>query len=948
MRAILEGNVIPRPGQRRICPAVLLLLDAEVAEIGTELVLDLARQHPEALAFVAAVRLNGAEGDPRRRRLVRVAMETVTDLVARREALGCGHYIEDTLRVFLLFTAGVPDAEGVLPGVLQTVHRVAGEFFDQTRLEVHALVILPDLGDPAVRELHYRDAYQRLIETESLGATDQALGHRSHSSFDHRWFVDSRTRTGAHAGRLDEVRSPVAEFLATLLDGRDAGPLAAADDVRAQLRATVRERHAAYSTFGVAVYFHYPNLLLRALAGRAASVYLDGYLGRRSPEAEPLPGQPVPVPESGALVRGWSEEIMGQLAGLVVPALTGMALLRADDAARQKQHRAEIQARLSGWMAGQLREILASGGIPLARGLLHRLSRTEARADPLEDGAASVGALRIDALHRARDLLQLDTVVTRESAARAEVERLAADAASDPGLRAAAERSLQSLRNLRIRLEATLEAASDPDDFEARCLALQPELKALDPPRSAETPAPAPDVRSEAPAERPLGRGLGRDGQQKTWWRKLVERFVPLPAIRPDSANERRDGGEGRGAGGSPAPPAPEPVRAWQVAERLRAVEAIATLLGRLTRALAEHEADVRTAAAHYDEEARKLRRWLTAGSRFYIPAISPADFQAYADQYVSQIEIRLATVWDRRQLARCFQVAPPALGAFDSRLLARLTRLPTALEEAAHAVGGPLLEENLLTVLRKRMQERGKPALREILDQLYENAEPLARPQSLGNRPLIPVRHFYGDAAVYDLLRADPEGGPLLEEAGVVHLETDDTANFVLCSSLHGFSAHELRKLLPFRARTQDRDGSLPDGVTDPVPLDVARIWEGRDTFEIVVMAWALDILQPARDPETGEVQLVFEEFIFPPDLLRVAEELAFSLALRGAEERMLRRVDEALTAPGGIARLRAEIGTLGLNTVEFNTLIDALGEFETRSGMAWTFPIVSEEAPS
>lgn len=952
MRAILEGSVLPRPGQRRIRPAVLLLLDDEVAEVGTELVLDLARQHPDALAFVTAARVNGAEGEPRRRRLVRVAMETVTDVVARREALGRGYFIEDTLRVFLLFTAGVPDAEGVLPRVLQTVHRVAAEFFDQTRLEVHALVFLPDLGDPAVRELHYRDAYRRLIEAENAGATDQVLGHGRHSSFDHRWFVDSRTRTGAHAGRLDEVRSPVAEFLATLLDGREAGPLASAEEARAQLRATVRERDAAYSTFGVAVYFHYPSLLLRALAARAAARYLDGYLGRRAHEAGPLPGQPVPVPDTAALLGGWSDEIRRQLDRIVLPALSGVAAPGADDAARQTQHRAGIQAELSGWMESQLRDILASGGIPLARSLLDRLTRTAPPADPLEDGVASVGALRRDAVRRAREVLKLDAVVAREGAARADVERLAADAGSDPVERDRAERSLQTYRALRARLESALEAVSDPDDFEARYLAVQVELDALDPP----APAPVPALPSPAPTlAAATGGGRRPDAPKKGWWGRFVDWLTPstIPPVKRD--------GRGASDGGRPdsekapdeptvpsVPTASELPRAWQVSERLRGVEAVATLLGRLARALAEHEGDVSAASAHYEEEAGDLERWLTEGSRFYIPAITPGDFQDYAGQYVDRIEIRLAVEWDRRQLARCCRVWPSALGAFDSRLLVRLPGLQRALDEAARSVGAPLLEENLLTVLRKRIRERGKTALLEILNQIYDNAEPLSRPRPPGDRQLIPARHLYGSGEVYQVLRADAEGGPLMEEGAVVHVETNDTANLVLCTSLHGFSAHGLRKMLPFRARMQDRDGPLSEGVTDPVPLDVGMIWEGSDTFEIVVLARALDILRPVRDPETGDPQLVFEEFVFPPDLLRVAEELSFSLAFRGGEERMLRAVDGALAVPGGIARLRASVQSLGLNTAEFNTLVDALGEFETRSSMAWSYPIVREEASS
>ncbi|HEX6040230.1 hypothetical protein, partial [Longimicrobium sp.] len=342
MKAVLEGRDVPRSGQRRICPAVMILLDDDVAGLGADLALEMARWHPDALAFSTAVRMTGREGEDRRRRLVRVGMEAVTDVVARRDVLQRGHFVEDTIRVFVVFSAGGTLPDGGLSKVLQTVHRVAAEFFDQTRLEVHALVFLPDLADPWERELRYRDAYLKLLEVDEAGGTDRALAHRPHSSFDHRWFVDSRTRAGGHAGRLSDVRSPVAEFLAVLLDGRDEGPAAAALQAREQLRAWSRERHSAYSTFGLAVLFHYPDMLLRALSCYAGERYLAAYLGRvaavhtHAPDAlDVLPAEPAAEADFAQVLRDWSDRIRAQVAGGILSDLAGSVRLGAEERTRQ-------------------------------------------------------------------------------------------------------------------------------------------------------------------------------------------------------------------------------------------------------------------------------------------------------------------------------------------------------------------------------------------------------------------------------------------------------------------------------------------------------------------------------------------------------------------------------------------------------------------------------------
>jgi hypothetical protein len=969
MKSILEGREVPRPGQRRICPAVMILLDDDVAGLGADLVMEMARWHPDALAFATAVRMTGKEGEDRRRRLLRVAMEAVTDVVARRQALQLGYFIEDTVRVFLVFSAGSTLADGALSTVLQTVHRVAAEFFDQTSLEVHALVFLPDLADAWERELRYRDAYRKLLEVDEAGATDHALAHRPHSSLDHRWFVDSRTRSGAHAGRLSEVRSPVAEFLAALLDGREEGPSVAARMAREQLRAQVRERHSAYSTFGVAVLFHYPDMLLRALTCYAGERYLGAYAGQpravTATEADPLLAGPSTVLSSdfGTFLRDWSAEIRQQFQGVMHPDFRASARLSAEDRSRQNHHRRSILEGIDAWMERGIREVLAAGGIPLARRLLDALRRTAATDDPVAASAAAVGELRLGALGHLREFLALDRVVAHENELRANQERLDAPASgADSEQRDEAERALEQQVSLRRRLEAVLEAEGDPDELEERLLAVLPELERLPPaPVALSTPvsiAPPTIVRTAEKRESEADR---KQGFFARVWARVRNFFNASPVgstppVAPAIPKRRSFwpsksspmAAAERDAVGKPGEAAKvtAPIRAaWQIAERFRFVNAFAGLLARLDRALREHEEDVGTAARYYHQERRALQRWITGGARFYIPAIGPHDFRRYAERYVDRIQSRLASSWDRRQLARCFRLGQLPLGEFESRALVRLPGLESALEAAGRAAGAPLLDESLASVLRERSRERGNELLLNTLVALADSSEPLARPRSPGELQPSTTRCLYGHPELYALFRSDPESARMLEEREVVHVNDGDRNNLMLCASLHGFPAHSLRKMLAFRAHAHDRDGSLPHETDDLVPLDVGRDWDGSNLFELAVLAKVLGILQPQVDPEDGEERLRFEELAFPSDLLRVTDELAFSLKTRNGEERLQRAVDAVLAQPAGIETLRRASERTDLSQAERIVLLDTLAEFHTRSSIAWNVPIIGEE---
>lgn len=963
----IVGLDAPRPGQRRICPAVTVLLDDDVEGLGTDLVMNMARWHPDALAFATAVRMTGSEGEDRRRRLLRVAIDAVTDVVARRQALQRGYFIEDTVWVFMVFSAGGALPDGALSTVLQTVHRVASEMYDQTQLEVHALVFLPDLADPWERELRYDKAYRRLLEVDGAGSTGHALAHRPHSSFDQRWFVDSRTRSGAYAGGLAEVRSPVAEFLAALLDGREEGPSVAARRAREQVRAQVRDRHSAYSTFGVAVLFHDPDMLLRTLICYAGERYLSGYLGRSaapgSYDPDPLPASaPAPGLDFGQLLRDWSAEVRRQLDRLVQPDLQGADRLAAEDRTRQTQHRTGLLEGLDGWMERGIREVLAAGGIPLARRLLDALRRTTPADDPLQAAAATVGELRLDALRHVREFLRLDVVTARENEARARQERLdAAGPGSGLAERDEAERDLHKFTAMRRRLETYLDTEVEPDRLEAQLLAEVPEIEQLAPPPVPQTPPRSASgtepSRDDPPRGRPAAGPAEKPGLFARLWKWLKELGGPPLAAQPARGRFWRPrAGDGRGGaerlGGGRTGPGkedgaqPVPARAaWQVAERVRFVNAYAGLLGRLEWALREHEADVASAARYYHAERRALQRWLTEGTRFYVPVLSPGDFRRYAERYVDRIQSRLASGWDRRQLARCFRLGPVPLTPYDTRLLVRLPGLEEALDVAGDAVGAPLRQESLVAVLRERSHAERGQLLLNTLGALSDSSEPLARPRATGREQLSTTRWLYGHPELYALFRADPESAHLLDEREVVHVDDGDPNNLMLCSSLHSFAAYELRKMLTLRARMHAADGSLPREADDLVPLDLGRAWEGSDIFELAVLAKVLGVLGPRLDAETGEERLVFEEFELPKDLLLITDELAFSLKSRNAEERLQRAVDAALGQPGCIEALRAASERSELSTAERNVLREVLTEFQTRSSIAWSLPIIGEE---
>jgi hypothetical protein len=291
--------------------------------------------------------------------------------------------------------------------------------------------------------------------------------------------------------------------------------------------------------------------------------------------------------------------------------------------------------------------------------------------------------------------------------------------------------------------------------------------------------------------------------------------------------------------------------------------------------------------------------------------------------------------------------VGPVPLAAYDTRLLVRLPGLEDALEAAARAVGAPLLQESLVSVLRERSREQEGEMLLNTLSALTDSSEPLARPRATGREQPVTTRWLYGHPEVYALFRTDPKSGRMLEEGEVVHVNDGDPNNLMLCSALHSFAAYELRKMLALRAR-HAADGSLPHEADDLVPLDVGRAWEGGNIFELAVLARVLGVLAPRVDPEDGEERLVFEELEFPKDLLLITDELAFSLKSRNAEERLQRAVDDALEQPGGIEVLRAASQRTDLSLAERNVVLEVLTEFQTRSSIAWNVPIIGEETTS
>lgn len=914
MKSSIAGLEYPRDGQRSILPAVLITLDEEVSPLGGEVVMQMSRWHPDALPFFAAVQMSGQESDARRYRQLRVAFEAVTDLPARQRVLRDGFFVQDKLRVFIAFSAGWRRREGgrreAAPGsaalkrVLEAVHRVSADFFDQTLLEVNTLVFLPDLADSWDRDWRYREAYQRLREIDQAGDASRALAHRTYSSLDFRWFVDCRTQTGAHAGGRDHVLPSVAEMVAVLLDGRRGGPAAAASEAGDQLRALVRNRQSAYSTFGVATLFHYPRVLVRSLAARAAELYLARYAGVPLSDTDEqgltvlddAVGATGAAPDLSQVLVDLGAEIRRSFSNAVNPEFRTARRLDSELRRRQGQHRASVLAAVDALLEREVREVLAKGGLSLARQVVRALGLLSLEGDDLlrvPPGVAR-GDLRTTYLDLVREFMGTSIQAEQEDALRAERARLEQEGGALDRIEEI-DRELQAAAVSRRRLDALLDPEADPDRIEAQ-------LEVVERERPTASDA-AGTVEEAAPP---------RGG----WIRRILYRV-----LRPRRRTPQ------------PLPPPTTALpAAWHVAESLRWLRGYEELLERLGHSIAEHQRDVEYGLGYYGEVHRSLRHWLTRGSRFYVPVLQAEDMAQYADEYVPRILGQLRAEWDWWRMARCFGLPPVEVAPFESRLVVRLQGFDPTLSTAAETAGAVLLRETVASALAAR-SSRDPDLPWNVLRMLIEGAQPLARPRPAGEQQPETSRWLYGDAQTRAFFRSHEEAALLLAEREVADVDNGDPYGLMLCSSLHGFPAHALRKTFRFRADYLVHEGPVPER-EDVVPADVALEDESSRLFNLVVLAKALKVLDGSGD------SFVLPGIQLPKDLLLATDTLAFLIDNRKYEHDLRSAVHQKLKEDEGLGWLREASERQDLTEVEREIVLDTLTEM-SHPTFTWEMPI-------
>ncbi|HEV3052617.1 MAG TPA: hypothetical protein VGX50_20055, partial [Longimicrobium sp.] len=251
-----------RAADRSLTPALLVLLGGEVRDLAPALSLAVARRSRRAARLVASVDASGRPGDLPR--LFRAGVERVTDVRVRAAALRAGYSVRDELLVFPAFALGgeapSPDA---LRDALEAVVRLSTDFYRGTRVNVQALVLLPDLS--ADREVRYARAYAQLAELDrAAGSAAPRLDGGPLLS--RRWLCDCRTHTGAYAGRVADVIHPVAEFLSLMVVESGAPQMDAAFEPA--LRAAAAGRSAGYSAPGYAEIGVRRRLVARYMACR--------------------------------------------------------------------------------------------------------------------------------------------------------------------------------------------------------------------------------------------------------------------------------------------------------------------------------------------------------------------------------------------------------------------------------------------------------------------------------------------------------------------------------------------------------------------------------------------------------------------------------------------------------------------------------------------------------
>jgi hypothetical protein len=934
--------------RRVIQPLVLITLDADTAPLAAAATLEVSARHPAALPFFCSLGFTEAAAGAGDR--IRRAFESVTDLAERENALLDGYAIADRIRVVVALFLGAPAGEELLETMVESVHRIGGSWFDQTPIELHALVFLPDLAVPGARETRYHDGYRQLCLLDSILSARAALRPGARPAVDRAWLLDCRTQTGAHAGTLEDVLEPAATLVALLADG--ASDVLTGIDGHADVPPpTAFGRAAAYSSFGTATLRHYPALMARLLAARAAIIRLASYglsgVAESVPErVETTPPVAEGEPEDdgvAAALTAWAERVRLRDA-LLDPLDPALAAIDRDDdpsaAGRQARHREETMARIERAAADGVREWLAQRGIDFAARVLRaadgRIDAAEAL--PVIVPGLSLAALRTEWREALREALDIDHLIARlASLPRFDGLGVAPDsqAALDvQSTRIALEEQIADRRWL-LQDHVSPEAVDDA-------------LRSIVDARRADETEPAPEAVHAAadasttppPPDRPAARFA-------RWVAHVRDRIAGRRHGRADATDAGSppvgDAGgapdvAARGPGARPAPLTA--AQAWRLVERKRCLDAYASLLARLRASLGRHTADLTAVVEYYQAVATPLEQRITARTNFRLPVHARTDLERYAASWLPALVAELEKELDPAKLARLFTLdgADPA-HAGNARDL--LEELDATLTEVARRTIEPVARETLADVLAGHGPTPVRLAPADTAAALFEAASPLVRPRAVENVAAAePGAWIVADPALRAWLDADDDAAALLAGMSTLPAPLDPNRLTVL-RVLHGFPAFAVRKVRELRFGAASRGAARSHPYPDLVPLEAAQAEaDAERLLRTLVIARALGVLSAV------DHYVSFDDEVIAGDLVDVAHAVSWDASRRPLERAVEAEVSRQLATAEGGERLRRALHDDALAPAEQRVVLDVVAELEGQREAAALFAAPPAEA--
>lgn len=953
---------------RAIRPALLVPLDPTGEQLAAGVVLALAAHQPAALPFLCSVGIRGVRDPSAMVVKLRRGFEEVTDLRERESAILAGYHVEDDIRVCLCFALGAEELEGErITSVVEAVHRAAADFLKGSGLEVHVVTFLPDLTTEVTPEDRRGAAYAQLASLDRLAAA-QPDGTLPATAVDFTWILDSRTRAGAHAGGADSILEPAAYMLGLMVhDPAGTGLETAPGRARWQHL----ERPAVYSSFGLAVVDHRPEIVARMVAARTAAALLAEYDPAAAAEDGESAAGTRPAPPRGAVVeehlRAWAErvELIRKLTDVAHPELRGADPLdQRRSKLRQQRHRQAGLDALRGVLRDGVREWLAAGGAPLAQacctGLAVRgvdddpdaplpipdLSLSELYASLLDDIEATGLLLALE--RRCDELMDRERVLEgrlaeaerprnepeprdgeEEASSGDEAPVASGEVVGDPGAQDDPEAS---------REPPTASDAAEPEAREAdNAEDLQKELAEVREALAKLTAArkDVSEMRIDPDALDELLREFVKPAQP------TVPADVPQPPPPPDvvsAATPRRPTSPfqrvlrsfRRGAAPTtpaeveptpsttpePAPTAPQSRALWILPERMRWLRGYESILDEIRHALLSHRGDVRDGFQYYAKTAKECLDLAARGTAFHITPLAKADLDRIAGESVPAVRAALAAGPPFAVIAAHFDTNVPPLPDHALRHVERLERLDDWVMGATRKAMQPFLERSLGSIVEEYRPGR---SLADLARMLVEASEPLARPEaSRGIEPWKPVRWLRGDGEFIDLLSNDEQAAGVLSGAGIAAAPGPASTLALFGSFVHGFTAQSLSKVIAYRAHALN-GGGLPDGrdlVSDAALLEPSTA----PAVQALVLARLLGVLKESRGG------LEFDGTRIPADPLEGARALALSVEGQALAARLQARLDEELERPDAVERLR-EIEARGdLGTLEQRVILEVL----------------------